>query len=330
MIIGHTFYGQGLAGNVYDTAIPTPYLDEVVMSSGIYDELYITLDSEVDGTNEKPDAWSIKDIMDAKFLGNLEGGTLSVSNNQVTAIQIYRRRYNKKEDWLLMGEWPYNTDFNVYTFIDRLAANGTTYEYGILPVAGKVLGDLTKSPKMTVNFDGVYVSNTNNNYHLEVNYDPGTTTYHTNKAELQPLNGEFPVVVFGSENYRSGTVKFVPLSKDLIHGDNDKINPIGEKDYRQNIVNFINDSKPKVLRDENGEVMLVVTSNLQESSFSGGRLQQIKEFQFDFTEVGRIDYQSMLDGGLIGTAGMSNYIFSEDGNAVIIDKINAERRGITD
>jgi len=319
-----------MEGLVYDTAIPAPYLDELTMGAGIYDELYVTLDNSKTEENVKPDYWDIRDIMNAEFSGSLEAGTLSESGNTVDKIQVYRRKYLSGEDWLLIGEFDYAKEFNIYTFIDRLAEQGAKYEYGLLPVSGTILGDLTLSPPIDVNFDGIYLSDTENNFHMEVNYDPSTVEHHTNKAEIQPLNGAFPVVVFGSENYRSGTLKFMPLSHEIIDGYNPKIDGIHERTYRQRIIDFINNRKPKVLRNEDGEVMVVVTSGLKSDAFGKGQLEHVKELTFDFTEIGKLDYDTMADGGLIGTAGRSNYTFDEDGNAVIIDRINAERRGVTD
>jgi len=86
VIVGYTYFGKDMDGNVYDTAIPTSEIDEVTLSDGMYDELFTSVNTEIDKTNERPDGWEIKTIMDAKFNDSLEAGSIDGSGHKVTKI----------------------------------------------------------------------------------------------------------------------------------------------------------------------------------------------------------------------------------------------------
>ena len=123
MIVGHSFYG--LEDVVWDTAIPTTQLDTMRIGEGIYDEIYMTLDTNIkdDGNREK---WSLKTIMNSKFENDLEAGTIDGNGHVVTRLQLYRRLYSSTSDWVLIGDTDYTDEFNVYSFVDNTAENGKT------------------------------------------------------------------------------------------------------------------------------------------------------------------------------------------------------------
>ena len=51
MMIDYNFFGYKFHGNVWDTAIPTSHIDEVVIGAGIYDEIYVSGDAHIDRFN---------------------------------------------------------------------------------------------------------------------------------------------------------------------------------------------------------------------------------------------------------------------------------------
>ena len=87
MIVGHTFFGRGMEGVVYDTAIPTDELDEVWLGEGMYDEVFVSVDTSINSNNEKPTGWQLKTIMDAKFNGSLEAGSIDGGGHKVVKLQ---------------------------------------------------------------------------------------------------------------------------------------------------------------------------------------------------------------------------------------------------
>ena len=158
VLIGYDFFGS--RNNLcFDTAIPTSQLDSVIINSGVYDELYISLDTAIAKTNNRPKGWFLKNIMHAKFENDLESGNLDADGHKITKIQIYRRILGDgANDWVLVGEFEYKTDFNVYSFVDVTAESDRYYEYSIVPVAGEVILQINVVPFDKCNEDNTVFS----------------------------------------------------------------------------------------------------------------------------------------------------------------------------
>ncbi|WP_461199385.1 hypothetical protein [Enterococcus sp. N249-2] len=315
MIIDYNFFGLDFHGNVYDTAIPTSQLDQVTIGAGIYDEIFISVDTSINSDNERPGKWKLKNIMDAKFQNDLEAGTLDADGYTVTMIHIYRRKYLEDKDWLLVASFDYDIDYNVYSFVDRLAENGVLYEYAIVPIANSIIGETTLSDPIKTEYEGVFISDLENNFKLEYDFQLGDIEYNKNSSLITPINAKYPIAVNGSQNYRSGNISYIPLSADQISAGGTKVDGKQEQTLRNNVVNFLNKGTAKAIRNENGEMMIVVTQNVKSSS-KNGSLIDIHAISFDYTEIGKLDYSTLNKSGLVGSASKSKYTFDENGEVI--------------
>lgn len=315
MIIGYNFFGKTVDGTIFDTAIPTSNIDEVKIGAGIYDELYVSVDQTIGDIDEKPQNWRLKTIMDAKFKDDIEAGSLDSDGHEITKIQIYRRKYLVDSEWLLIGEFDYDINYNVYSFLDRLAENGAVYEYAIVPVARDVIGDITVSEPIEVEYDGVFISDLQNNFRLEVDFELGQVTHNNNMSTASPLNGRYPIVTMGNQDYQTGTITFLPLTKEQVDSGGMPVDGKTERQYREQVLRFLKSGGSKVIRNDNGEMMVVATHGVSTTS-KNGSLVDLYAISFSFTEVGNFDFDTMSKGGLIGTAGKSKYTFDEDGDIV--------------
>lgn len=315
MIIDYNFFGVDFHGNIFDTAIPTAEIDELKMGAGIWDEVFVSIDTKIDSKEEKPKTWQLKTIMDAKFEKNLEAGSLGADGHVVTKIQQYRRNINGDGKWVLIGVFDYDEDYNVYSFLDRLVENEAVYEYAIVPVAGNILGDITVAEPIKVKYDGLFISDLQNNYKIEFDKNVDSISHNRNFAKFDVLNGRFPIPVFGNQNYRTGSMSFLPLTQQQIESNGMKIDARSEKTLQKNIVNFLTAKSAKVIRDSTGENMIVAVHDVSTKQREGA-LEDLSDISFSFTEIGEMDYETMSGSGLIGQAGKSRYTFDEDGEVV--------------
>lgn len=315
MIIDYNFFGLDFHGNIYDTAIPTSQLDELTIGAGIYDEVFVSVDTTIDDTNEKPERWQLKNIMNAKFNNDLEAGTLDADGYVVNKIQIYRRRYLQDKEWLLVADFEYDKEFNVYSFVDRLAENNITYEYAIVPVANKIVGETTISDPIKVAYEGIYISDLENNYKIEYDLSLGDISYVKNSSMVNPLNAKYPIVINGNQNYKSGSITFTPLSQEQIDAGGMPVDGKTENIQREAVVQFLNKGTAKAIRKENGELLIVSVSNVKSTS-RNGNLIDVHSISFDYTEIGAVESSTLSKGGLVGSASKSKYTFDENGNVV--------------
>lgn len=315
MIIGYDFFGVGMDGNVFDTPIPTAFIDEVTLGAGIYDEMYVTVDTDIGAENVRPKNWQLKTIMNAKFETDLEAGSLDSDGHVITVIQIYRRKHLIDDDWLIVGQFDYDTNFNVYSFVDRFTENGAEYEYAIVPVAKDVIGDITVSEPIDVEYDGVFLSDLDNNYKMEVDFETSSISHNNNVSTSSPLNGRFPIVTQGNQDYQSGQLTFLPLSPEQVRAGGTTIDGKSERAYRNQVLDFLKNGKTKVIRNDNGEMTIVATHNVRTDS-KNGSLADLSSISFDFIELGDFDFDTMSKAGLLGKAGKSKYTFDEFGNII--------------
>lgn len=315
MIIDYNFFGYEKHGVIWDTAIPTSHIDEVIVGAGIYDEIFVSLDTTIGEQDAKPTSWQLKTIMNPKFNSDLEAGSFSGSGHEIKHIQIYRRQFLSSEPWLMVGQFPYETEYNVYSFIDRFTENGARYEYAVVPVAQDVVGEVTVSNPVQVEYEGVFLSDLENNYQMEVDFEMGQVDHNNNVSTSNPLNGRFPIVTYGNQDYRTGNITFLPLSEQQIKAGGTEVDGRLERKYQENVLKFLKSGKAKVVRNDNGDMMVVATHNVTTQS-KNGNLIDLNAISFQFTEVGELDFQTMSKAGLIGSAGKSKYTFDENGNIV--------------
>lgn len=315
MIIGYDFFSKGINGNVFDTGIPTTAIDEMTIGSGIYDEILVSVDTSITEADERLTGWHLKTLMNPKFENDLEAGSLDSDGHEITMIQIYRRKYLLEDNWLLIGQFEYDINYNMYSFVDRFTENGARYEYAIVPVARDVIGDITVSEPVNVDYDGIFITDLHNNYRMEVDYELGQVTHNNNMSTSAPLNGRYPIVTFGNQDYQTGNITFLPLSQEQVDSGGTTVNGRTERLYRDQVLSFLKSGNSKVIRNDNGEMMIVATHGVTTTS-KNGSLVDLQAISFAFTEIGGFDFESMSKSGLIGEAGKSKYSFDEDGNII--------------
>lgn len=311
MIIGHTFMSHGVNGSFFDTAIPTDNIDELTLNGGVYDEVFVSVDTSLPADNVKPTGWQLKHIIDAKFKNDIEAGSIDANGFKIDGLLIYRRKFEPNAKWVLVGETDYQFEYNVYSFVDKTVQNGVTYEYAILPKSKEVLGEITQSAPVTVNYYGSYISDINDTYRMNLDFELGEISHHRNSATLNPMNGRYPVVVFGSQNYKSGSMSFLPVTEEhQKHGG--PINKANEYKLRESIVNFLNNGASKIIRNESGEILIVAITDVKTAP-KADWLHDVQKVSFNYTEVGKIEGNSLKGMGLIGQAVKSKYTYNENG-----------------
>lgn len=314
MISGFNFFGYE-EGAIFDTPICTEMIDELRLNKGTYDEVYVDLNTDIPDNIDKPLTWNIQTILDAKFKGDLDAGSLGADGFNVTHIQLYRSVYGS-DQWDLQAQFEYNEDYNVYDYIDRYVQNGATYRYAIVPVANEVMGDMLMSNAVNVQYEGIFLTDRKENRRLEYDINLGDISYNTNSSVNVPLNGMYPVVVIGNTNYRTGSLSTLPLSKSTVEMAGAGIDKMQEQINRNNWIEFLNNHKAKVLRMDSGVLMLVFTQNPKVTHKDNESIRDLASISFDYVEVGNLSFEMLLRNDLISEAQLGKFTFSDDGTVV--------------
>lgn len=291
MILGYSAF-HGKDNLVYKTNIYHPSYSKLELKNMIIDEIYIDEDITIPYTIDKPDGWNYRTVIDSKFNNSLEGGSVQANNFQIEKVR-FQRRLTDEVEWQDVGEIEYKPhDQLLYEVIDKNIQNDFEYQYSILPITATVLGNRVVSDGIVSEFEGIFLSDKNNNYRLLYNIKTDSMQHNISTAILEPLNSQYPIVIDGNLDYRSGGIKALFVSTETANRNDGKVTIRAEKLGRDRLMKFLKNRKPKVLRQPNGEIMLVrIVDKPQEEYINN--VTGIASVSFKFVEIGGMDSETL-------------------------------------
>jgi len=291
MIVGIDFF----QGDCFQTTVALPSFYRTEMSNSVVDEILIDEDISITNSIDKPTGWGYYTVLNALFQSDLEGGSLNANGLVVDHILFQKR---KAEDlfWSDVAKIEFNEN-TFYEAIDKYIQNSSEYEYSLIPYVSGVPGNRIVSPKIVTDFNGVFLSDLLNNYSLQYDVIYGTVTHNTQSTSLEPLNAQYPIIVYGSADYVSIECKSTSISDATINSGG-KIDIKQEKLKRQQLMSWLKNKKPKIYRAGNGDIYLVsLMGNPSEEHQEG--LPGIAKISFNLTEIGNIDSDTLSSYGLL-------------------------------
>lgn len=292
MIIGYDPFGYQLQGNSFITNVYHPNYNKIELKNMTLDEIYIDEDITISNSTEKPNGWNYRTVLDAKLQGNIEGGSISAGGLEIEKIR-FQRRLSDELYWEDIGQIDYKPHEQLlYEVIDKFVQNDFTYQYSLVPYTSNVMGNRVTSDEITVAFDGVFLSDKNNNYKLFYDIETDDIEHNIASAILQPLNSKYPIVSYGEANYKSGGITATFLSIETVNRYDGKITIKAEKLGRQRLMEYLTNRKPKVLRHQNGETMLInivgTPKEIPDNNINGKM-----GVSFNYVEVGGTDSETL-------------------------------------
>jgi len=286
---------------MYDGAIfnTTNFLGSyysVQLENALVDDIYVTVNTAVSTTTVKPTSWSSQDILNADFQNTLEGGSISGNGQYITSVVIQNRDANGLI-WNTVTNIPYVQGTNVlFQYNDKYVQNGESYEYTLTPYINSVQGIVAPvGVYITANFDATFLTDKNNNYMLMYDIKQGDITYNQNSKIFEPLDAQYPIIQYGSLNYRTGKISATLLSDTSLNSSTGFVIN-SEVVLRQNLIAFLTNRQAKLLRNRFGENILVTIVNKPSISFATS--QPIATVNFEFIELNNINSSTLSQYGL--------------------------------
>lgn len=295
MFVTLDFFGLN-NGAVFKTILCHPNYNKLEAYNAVYDQIYVDEDITIPYKTEKPDGWNYRTVLNAKLNGSLEGGSVQAGGLQIEKVRIQKRKTNELQ-WNDVAELDYKIGEQVlYEAIDKYIQNDFSYQYSIIPSTATVLGNRVLSNEITADFEGVFLSDKNNNYRLFYDVEFGAMQHNNPSSVLEPLNARYPIVTHSNLDYINGDITALFLSANTVNNNNIDIRM--EKLGRDQLLRFIKNRKPKVLRDHNGNSMLIaIVDNPQEQHHSS--VQGIATISFSYVEIGNIDGETLRENGML-------------------------------
>ena len=276
----------------FQTTVAFPSFYRAELSNSVVDEIYIDEDTTITDSVIKPIAWGFKTILDAPFTDDsLEGGSLNAGGLTIDHI-LFQKRKSDELYWSDVSQITFDGTSIFYETIDKYVANDFDYEYSLIPLVNTVQGNRIVSPTITVDFNGVFLSDKENNYFLYYDLEYGEIQHNTPKSVQEPLNSQFPIISYSQLDYKTLNVRSTSIS-DATASSGGTIDIKQEKIRRQQLFTFLKNKKPKIYRDSNGNVLLVsITDNPKEEPQSS--IIGLSKVSFSMTEIGDAENNDSL------------------------------------
>lgn len=258
-------------------------INNIKIENGIYDDLYVTHIDKQD-TERKPnefdvpDEWTKDTYLHAKFNGDLFSGNTDFGVENTTNI-IVKRREKGTYKWLplFVIDADSSEDYN-FVILDKYASAGVTYEYAVVPIINGVEGTYSIG-ECTVNFDNLVIIDKDDMYFTPFDIEYSQQKNNTSSTII-PIGTKYPIYVSNALNdYLTGNISatFIEVSNRQIILDN-------TTEYREKVLDFLNNRKVKYIKEPFGKCWIASVGNAI-SDESNGHPDSHK-ISFDFTEVG--------------------------------------------
>ena len=297
--------GRGVLLGV-DSIIPNSNnitnIDVVELSGGIFEYLNAVRSVYDDYPVSIPVDWVGTTIMNCTF-NSLNAGNLDFAFDNISKILIQRKRidapYNEPT-WTTLFEVPIVDQANLnFTFNDITNVNGATYQYQLVPVAIQEQGGIDieiegvgePSEEVLSSFDGVFICDANTFIKLYAGVEYGSMQTIQVVGTHQTLGNKYPIVVANSNtNYHTNSISGTILNKNYGEQNEDGtyigLNRQKIVEAREELDKFLTNKKPKIIKDSNGNIWLVIFTDNINYSFFNEWGQGLGDISATWTEIG--------------------------------------------
>lgn len=286
MLLGYNFFQDK------DSLNPTPtstiVFNFIQIQNGIFDYLGLSKNI-VDNYNTNKFDWDFDTVINADFNGNLRGGNVDFTLNNISFIRIKRKK-KTEFNWITLKEIPINSiDDLTFIYLDSYASARETYDYALVPIYGQEEGDyITNS--IYSNFNGLFIIDKDNNIQLYKEWENSSKQQIQQMGQFTPFGEQYPTIIKnGKLNYKQGSVRAFPTISNLPHVDIDL-----ERKHLEVINSFFSNGNAKIMKDGNGNTyLIIITDNISQVDISamGNALSYI---EFSWVEIGNANNQRDL------------------------------------
>ena len=301
MIVGFSFLGLD-DGLIFGISVVLPSFNKVELSNGVIDNIYITKDLTTTTSTTKPTQWEYYDVLNSEFELSLEGGSVDFNGSIIDHLLIQRRLASDLL-WKTIKTITYTSGTSLlFSLIDTFVQQDMTYQYALIPVSNQILGNqvVSPDPNVTASFDSNFLTDSTNNYKLKYDNKFDAFPYNQSTTVIEPLDSQFPIVITNSLNYRSSRLSALLISDASISNNISGLSPSINQEYqlRKQIIAFLSNKQPKLLRTMLGDNILIMIVDKPEITFRDDN-SGLASISFSFVEIGNSDLETLALNGLV-------------------------------
>ena len=134
-------------------------------------------------------------------------------------------------------------------------------------------------------FNGVFIGDAKQAFNFLYDVQFSSNARNQQVGTFQPLGNKYPIIVAnGVLSYESGSVSASVLNDDYEETGEVKKTEIVKK--KNAIKDFLTNKKPKILKDWNGNIWLVMITDSIQVEYRNGSGMAIPQVSFNWNEIG--------------------------------------------
>lgn len=290
--------GKGYAGGKNACALTPTSVNEITyaeLKNGIYDYLYITKAADISVNDEPPADWDSFDIiLYAKFNGSTHAGNIDQSAEETTHLAVKRRALDTFLWQTLAVKEVHTIDDFTFYYNDYSVPSGQPTEYAIVPVYYGIEGRYSTA-HVTPKFDMMFLIEGDTVYGTPITDGFCDTTRNIPSANLELLNRKYPIFVSNTiADYNTGqcTGSFVRINEDTCDAEMDIRYDYSRITYQKEIMDFLSDRSPKILKLPDGRIWLVQIA--QNPTDTADQYYNNRKISFSWVEIGDVNSEEDL------------------------------------
>lgn len=280
-------------------------IDYIEAQGGMVNDLMATKNTDFPITDSIP-GWDYDTVLYGKYAQNPNAGNVDWNTKTVSDLIIKSRPAGTFE-WNTVAVKPISSieDFDI-NYVDYLVPSGETTEYALVPMLYGAEGNY-ESTIITPEYDRIFIIEEDQVFSTGLVNGGITITRNIPSANVELLNSKYPIFVRNTiANYDTGQVTglWIPAADDATCDTAQTLDPeydYARVSYEKEFVDFLADSKPKIIKDDLGQMWIAqIMPNI---TVTPNESYAKRNIDFTFVEIG--DYRSEEDRYYLGLSNVS-------------------------
>ena len=275
--------------------VPTEELTGLELGTGRYDSIYASRSTAMPLIDPPSLIWDTDTVFCADYEKSINAGNIDFSLSTISQLAVRRRKYGTF-NWTTVCVRNIDSKEDLqFAGIDLFNAGNTDYEYALVPILNGAEGNYY-IVSVHSDFEGIYIFDKNRMFGTTLDIKCSTSRKNSLICQTS-LRNRYPRAIYNSSvNYDSGSVEAFFCRYDTARH---AFHPDDSCSYRHELMDFLTDGRPKILKASDGRMWLINVDGGSVSDNEGDHWQH-RMTSFNWFESGDcLNERDLYDADLI-------------------------------
>ena len=294
VFLGYSFLGGVDAAELSPTSVGN--MTEIELYGASFDDVYVSVDPDM-SREDLQESWDTSTELYAKFDNNINAGNIEYTTRTIDTVLIKRRKKGTfKWVTILAKQATSVDDLKHISGYDFTAASKQTYEYAVVP-AYQQTENVYYIDEVDSEFDGIHIAEIDKMFGTVID-TVCDVTKNAPSAVAELINNKYPKYTSNTiACYDTGTASGQFLDMGCNEGDSGchvDYNHLSSWKHRNDILTFLTNIKPKILKYETGAAWLINVTGAPTDTGKEDKMGDIRTISFEWTETGDCEDEAAL------------------------------------